>query len=178
MAMAISYEHLNCRRTSQMQMSPRSGMPLAYGAGAHGLEFRCRLMDSAGILESIPMPQRIDDDFESGKVLPAAWIIEKIAVEKRRPVVKYLNQGACCDVPLHDVFRDIGDAVPVHRRVDHGVGIVEGELTIYPDAQFLTFLLELPSIKATGGLVAHVDADMPDQILWVFRHAMRGEIGG
>jgi hypothetical protein len=53
----------------------------------------------------------------------------------------------------------------MYGLVDHGIAIVEGELPIDPDAQFLPILPELPRIKAAGILVAHIDADVPNQIL-------------
>lgn len=41
----------------------------------------------------------------------------------------------------------------------------------------LPALREFPDIGPAGGLMAHVDAGMPDEVLRVFRRAVGGEIG-
>lgn len=54
--------------------------------------------------------------------------------------------------------------------------LFEGELTVYPDAQFMTVLFELPGIKTISSLMAHIDADVSNQILRMLWHPTRGEI--
>ena len=52
--------------------------------GDIAVEGRRRLLRSMLV---IAMPQRIDDDFERGKVLTATGIVQEITVEEGRPVV-------------------------------------------------------------------------------------------
>lgn len=79
------------------------------------------------------MPESVDDDLEGREILAAARIVEEVTVEEGRPIVQYPERRARCDLPLHDVVGDIGDAITVHRRVDYGVGIGEDELTAQPN---------------------------------------------
>jgi hypothetical protein len=51
-----------------------------------------------------------------------------------------------------------------HRRVHHGLGIVEGELTIHPDVDAWPSFPNSHAQRPPGNLMTHVDVDVSNQV--------------
>ena len=49
---------------------------------------------------------------------------------------------------FYDVSRNISYSITLHCSIDHDMGVVESELTIDKDAQFLTIFVGVPGIRS------------------------------
>jgi hypothetical protein len=82
--------------------------------------------------------------------------------------------------PLHRFFSSkyVGDPVAVQDGINHDVGVVEGQLTVDPDAKLLPALGKFLRVKTSGRFVAHVDAVVPGEIVRVNGGRMVGQVAG
>src|SRR5580704_2279884 len=95
----------------------------------------------------LPESERVDQQDERGRQLPAARVVEVVARERRTPVAKYAREATLGEVGLHHVIEQAREPEASPRRVEDLVHAVEHELTVDPHAQLTPPLRELPSVE-------------------------------
>jgi hypothetical protein len=97
--------------------------------------------------------------------LAPARIIQVGAREWGTPILEHPLQAALTDVGLGHVLRDIGQAEPGQRSIEHLIGVVEDQLTVNVDIQLALTFFEFPRIQAAARGQAQIDAIMFDRLL-------------
>jgi len=91
-------------------------------------------------------------------------MVEKIARERRAPVLEHAHESAARDLRRHILLEGERQAQAVHGGANHEIGVVEDERSAHIDDDGLTLLLELPAI-GPGGTAAKIDASVAEQVV-------------
>ena len=121
--------------------------------------------------------QRVDEQGERGRRLPATRVVEVVAREWRTPVGEHARESTFRHVRLHHVVHEARQPEASPRRVEHRIDAVENELTVDAHSQLAPTLLELPGVEATRARLAEIDAVVVDEILRRLRLGPRREVG-
>jgi hypothetical protein len=76
-------------------------------------------------LRAIVESKRIDQSRQRRGLLPATWIVQKEPRKRRTPILQHADQCSAREVFRHPIFRDLGNACPVERRLDHQVEFIQ-----------------------------------------------------
>src|SRR4051812_36017984 len=107
---------------------------------------------------STSVPQRFDQQGESGCRVAAARVVEVVAREGRAPVGQHPDESPVGDVRLHLVLGQVGQAEPGQGSVEDQGGGVEHELAVDLHPELTPAVLKLPGIDGVAGRQAEADA--------------------
>ncbi|TWA39528.1 hypothetical protein FB009_106152 [Sinorhizobium medicae] len=88
-----------------------------------------------------------------------------IALEGRAPVREDLLKLTTLKVWLDKIFRGISQPYAIEGRIERRLDIVQGQLAIHPDAEFVCVFVELPGIYRAQRWQPQVDALVVGQFL-------------
>jgi hypothetical protein len=112
----------------------------------------------APLLRCCAIPQRVDDESESRRLLSAAWIVEVVAGKRFAPLSEQASKSLLPDMSYHLVFGQISEPKAGERRVADEGEARENKLAIHADFYFAARFLKLPGIEAAPRQAAQVDA--------------------
>lgn len=103
------------------------------------------------------------------------WIIQKQSRNTRAPIFQNRHQPSICQGSRDHALRHVSDAQSGNGGVGHDFRVIQGQLSLRVDDQWLPMFFKLPSIGFTTG---HADADalMAKQIIWRQWAGMPGEV--
>lgn len=126
---------------------------------------------------SFPIQSKVGDEGgQGGRLIAAAWVVEKIAGKGRAPIFQDLNQASLPDQVPQAIFHRGSDSDSIQNCLDDEVWIVEGGRPLRADRHCLAPLLKLPPVQTTPE--AKADTGVALQILRMFRDAVRFEVCG
>jgi hypothetical protein len=120
------------------------------------------------------LPERVNQSGQSGRLIPAAGIVEKVSGEGWAPVSQDLNQASLCYQIRERILHRSSNADSFQYRLDNQVWIVERCWSLGADRERLSAFFELPSIETVAE--AKTDAGMIFQILRVSGRSVRRKI--
>jgi hypothetical protein len=94
-----------------------------------------------------PVAQRLDQQGEGGRVLPAARVVEVIPRPRGAPVLEHSLETTLLEMGLRQVLRHMGQTESGQRPVEHLDDAVDDELAFDADLQFAVTLFEFPGVR-------------------------------